>query len=307
MPMVFYRLLRSLLGTLLVLWLVLTITFAMLRHIPGGPFDAERELPPQALGALRNFQGEDRSLLGQYCHYLGRVVRGDLGPSLRQIGWSVRELLVDKWAVSCELGAYAMALACCCGIVIGCAMQLDSSGRTQRIGLRGCTLLLCIPNFILGPLLNYLFTYRLHWFPSVGWHGWSSKILPVCTLAPCYLAVLAQLTWQGMAMEYGRAYVQTARAKGLAEWQIFFRHVFFNGIQPAIAYIGPTCAGVLSGTFVVENVFHVPGMGRLFIESIASRDHTTIVGIVLVHALLISSCNFIADLLLTILNPRLRS
>jgi oligopeptide transport system permease protein len=301
----FRHLFRRLLGTVAVLWLVLTVTFAMLRCIPGGPFDAERALPAQAALALQESYGKG-SVPVQYGRYLSRALRGDLGPSFRQSGWSVRELLADKWHVSFELGCYTMAFAGGGGIALGCVFLLDRRGRLRRLGLRGCTLLLCVPSIVLGPLLNYFLSHRLHWFPSVGWSGWRSKILPVCTLAPCYLAALAQITWQGMRTEYGRAYVRTARAKGLSEGQIFFRHVFANGIQPAIAYLGPTCAGVLSGTFVVENVFHIPGLGRLLIEAIAGRDHTVIVGVVLFYALLISACNLLADLLLALLNPRLR-
>jgi oligopeptide transport system permease protein len=300
----FRYLLRRFLGTLAVLWLVLTLTFAMLRCIPGGPFDAERELPEQAARALQESYGRGPVLV-QYGRYLERALRGDLGPSFRQSGWSVRELIAAKWHVSFELGCYTMAFAAAGGIALGCVLLLDRRGWLRRLGLRGCTILLCIPSIVLGPLLNYLLSYRLHWFPSVGWDCWRSKILPVCTLAPCYLAALAQITWQGMRTEYGRAYVRTARAKGLGEGQVFFRHVLANGIQPAIAYLGPTCSGVLSGTFVVENVFHIPGLGRLFMEAIGGRDYTVIVGVVLFYALLISLCNLVADALLALLNPRL--
>jgi oligopeptide transport system permease protein len=284
---------------------VLTLTFAMLRCIPGGPFDAERELPTEVARALQVSYGRG-PVLSQYGRYLGGVLRGDLGPSYRQSGWSVRELLAAKWPVSFELGLYTMALACCGGIALGCALLLGRPGLPHRLCLRSCTLLLCVPAIVLGPLLNYLLSCKLHWFPSIGWSGWRSKILPVCTLAPCYLAALAQITWQGMRTEYGRAYVRTALAKGLGEGQVFFRHVFANGIQPAIAYLGPTCSGVLSGTFVVENVFHIPGLGRLLMEAISGRDHTVIVGVVLFYALLISICNLVADVLLALLNPRLR-
>jgi oligopeptide transport system permease protein len=305
---VLLRLLRRAVSAGLTLWLVLTLTFLLLRAVPGGPFDAERELPPQELQAIQKHYGTGTAggLGRQYLHYLRRVLRGDLGPSYRHAGWSVNELLRAKAGTSFELGSYALLLAALFGISWGCraAMAGDWKNSPHSAAM---TVFLCIPTFVLGPILGSLFSQRLHWFSAMGWCDWRAKVLPVLSLAFCPAACLAHITRQSMGEQWNRPYVRTARAKGLTRRQIFRRHIFRNGISPAIAYLGPTCATLLSGTFVVEGVFHIPGLGSLFIESIINRDYTVISAVVLLYAALISLCNFLSDALLACINPHIRS
>jgi oligopeptide transport system permease protein len=297
---------RRIFGAAWVLLLVVTAVFLLLRTVPGGPFDAERELPPQALRAIGEYYRPENSFLNQYGHYLYNVLHGDLGPSYRQVGWSVRELLAEKMWVSFELGFYALTVAVGLGVLWGSAAAIRSRNGERSASMGLCTVLLCIPTFVLGPLANDLLAHRLHWFHTMGWEGWRCKVLPALVLGLIHGAAIARLTRQSMGAEYARPYVRTARAKGLGPLRVFCKHVFRNGIQPVVGYLGPVCAAVFSGTFVVENCFHIPGLGRLFIESIGNRDHTLIVGIVLLYAMLIQLCNLVADIFLGILNPRLR-
>jgi oligopeptide transport system permease protein len=302
---VVWAIFRKLPGSIFILWAVVTITFAMLRAVPGGPFDCERELPPQAQSAIRAHYDPETPVFRQYLQYLSRILHGDLGPSYRHGGWTVNELLADKLAASCELGCYSLLLATAVGVGWGCRSALGDFRSSSSSSPIFSTVLLCVPTFVLGPLLGYIFSQKLHWLSAMGWHCIRDKILPTVTLATFHGAFIGRLTRQSMLAEFSRSYVRTALAKGLSLRQTFRRHIFPNGIQPVIAYLGPTCSGVLSGTFVVENVFHIPGLGRLFVESIGNRDYTVVTGVVFVYAVLIILCNLLADTMISFLNPRI--
>jgi oligopeptide transport system permease protein len=285
--------------------LVLTFTFFMLRYVPGGPYDGERELPREARAEIMSYYDRDQPVLSQYARYLGKIMRGDLGPSYCQVGWSVRELMVDRIGVSLELGFYALTLAMSIGCILG-LFQAVNHGKLCDRWLAGAEVFfICVPTFVLGPLLCYIFVYHLRWFDAFGWSDWRNKILPVVTLSLQYVAFLGRLTRQSMHEQSTQLYVRSARAKGLTPGQIFRRHIFPNGISPVIAYLGSTCAGVLGGTFVVENLFNIPGLGRLFIQAITNRDYTVISGILLVYVALIVVCNLVSDLILVAIDPRI--
>jgi oligopeptide transport system permease protein len=306
--MFFFRcIFRRLLGSVPVFLLAATAIFGMLHGVPGSPFDGERELPLPVAQSMQSHYGTDQSLSRQYLRYMAHICRGNLGPSFRHPGWSVNELIGDKMAISFELGTESLLLAMALGIGWGCWAALHPNSWICR--WNRCTMvgLLCVPTFVLGPILNDIFVHRLHWFGAMGWQGWHSKVLPVITLALGQLAAIGLLTQRAMEGQMSQLYVRTAKAKGLRPFQVFFRHIFRNGIQPIIAYLGPTCATVLSGTFIVENIFHVPGLGCLFIDSITNRDYTVVSGIVLLYAGLIILCNLIADIALALINPRIRS
>ncbi|MDR0727579.1 MAG: ABC transporter permease [Puniceicoccales bacterium] len=286
--------------------LVLTFTFFMLRYVPGGPYDGERELPQEARAEITSYYERDRPVLSQYAHYLGRILCGDLGPSYCQVGWSVRELMGNRVGVSLQLGFYALTLAMLIGCILG-LFQAVNYGKFCDHWLASAEIFfICVPTFVLGPVLCYLFVHHLRWFNAFGWAGWENKVLPVVTLSLQYVAFLGRLTRQSMHDQSTQLYVRSARAKGLTEGQIFRRHIFPNGISPVVAYLGSTCAGVLSGTFVVENLFNIPGLGRLFIQAITNRDYSVISGILLVYVALIVVCNLVSDLVLVAIDPRIR-
>ncbi|MDR1437638.1 MAG: ABC transporter permease [Puniceicoccales bacterium] len=287
------------------MWLVLTLTFVMLRYVPGGPFDDERELPGEIRIAMEAYYGDRDSLISQYGNYMGKILHGDLGPSYRQIGWSVGELLQNKMRTSFTLGACALILSIAIGITVG-LMQAVAYGKWWDRLLSGAEVfLICMPAYVVGPILCYVFVYKFHIFPAFGWGNLRSAILPLTTLVLYYSAFIGRLTRQSMAEQRTQLYVRTAMAKGLSPWKIFKRHIFFNGIQPVIAYLGPCSAGVLSGIFVIENLFNIPGMGRLFIQAIGNRDYTVIGGILIIYASLVVIFNLIADLLLLSIDPRI--
>lgn len=297
--------LRRILGTIPVLFLMLILTFAMLKYIPGGPYDSEKELPPEALQSIQAHYALDSNIWVQFGNYVWDMAHGDFGLSCRQMGWSVSELLRDKIAVSFELAFWSMALAILLGTLWGMQSAIKEGTGFDRKSIFLTTLLICIPSFVLGPVLNDIFAFRLGWFRSIGWNNWHNKTLPILTLSLCYIAVIARLTRQSMLQESHELYFRTARAKGLSREQAFRRHLFLNGIQPVIAYLGPTCAAVFSGTFVVESIFNIPGLGRLFIESIGNRDYTVITGVLVLYTILILIFNLIADILLAVINPKI--
>ena len=297
------RLLRKAARSVALLLLVLTVTFAMVRTVPGGPFDGERELTPQARLAIESYYGTDRSAVRSYFSYLGNALRGDLGPSYRQLGWSVRELISDKMKASLELGTYALLLAIAIGVPIGSMAALHPQRFPSKLAMALAMIFICAPSFALGPILSCIFSGKLHWFRAMGWDSWRCKVLPTVTLGLFHAAFIARLTCKSMANEFSRPYVRTARAKGLSMGAVFRRHIFRNGIGSTIAYLGPTCAGVLSGTFAVESIFHIPGLGRLFIESMWNRDYGIVTGVVLTYAAMILCCNFFADAAIAIINP----
>ncbi|MDR1436144.1 MAG: ABC transporter permease [Puniceicoccales bacterium] len=298
--------LRKMLRSILLLLVVLSATFAMLRAVPGGPFDGERELPPKAAAAISSYYGTDKSLWESYVHYLRSLIGGDLGPSFRQLGWSVRELIADKLLTSVELGAYGILFAVAVGVTSGSMAALYGRGIWRRIFWRISTIFVCLPSFASGPIGNYIFACKLHWLRATGWDQWRCKILPPITLGFFHGAIIARLTYKSMAKEFCRPYVRTALAKGLSRGAVFRKHIFRNGIAPVIAHLGPSCAAMLSGAFAVESIFHIPGLGRLFVESIGNRDYGIVTGIVLTYAALILLCNFIADIALVTINPQLR-
>jgi oligopeptide transport system permease protein len=205
---------------------------------------------------------------------------------------------------SLELGAYALLLAACIGIGIGSMAALYPQKLRSRFSMAAAMVFICAPSFALGPILGSIFACKLHWFRAMGWDSWRCKVLPAITLGVFHAAFIGRLTCKSMAKEFQRPYVRTALAKGLSAGAVFRKHIFRNGIGPTIAYLGPTSAGVLSGTFAVESIFHIPGLGRLFVESMGNRDYGIVTGIVLTYAAMIIFFNFIADAALAIVNPQ---
>lgn len=297
---------RRLLAAIPVIWLILTLTFLMLHSVPGGPFESERALSPEAMEALKHYYHQDQSLAQQYVHYLREILHGNLGPSYYHSGWTVGELIRTKIGVSMELGFYAMAVAIFFGLLLGALLTVFYGRPVDRLAMALTSLLICTPSFVLGTLLNHFFSYRLHWFHSMGWSCPSDRLLPILTLAAYYFAMITRLARSSFREQSLQLYVRTAKSKGLPRPWILFRHILPNGIQPIISYLGPVCANVLSGTFVVETIFNIPGIGRLFIDSIGNRDYTLIIGIVLCYGMLIVFFNLMADLLILLINPKMK-
>jgi oligopeptide transport system permease protein len=281
------------------------LTFLLIYFAPGGPFDTEKEMSAEIRQQLNEKYGLDEPILIQYGRYIGNVFRGDFGPSYKYMGWNVAELIGSKIRVSFELGVYGMLFALFLGILVGvsCVRFPGSIDRGLSFLI---TLGVCLPAFVVGPLLMYILGVRLRWVHVAGWDHWSDKILPTLTIGILYASYIARLMKSALAKVLDQPYIMAARARGLSEWRIFFVHALRNALLPVVAYMGPTFAGIISGAIVTETVFQIPGLGRLFIQAISNRDHMLILGIVNFYALAIMVCNTIADCVQAWLNPKIR-
>jgi len=248
----------------------------------------------------------DKPLLQQYLSYLGNLAKGELGPSYKYSGWSVNEILAEKAEVSLELGAAALIIAIIIGIGIGFSAAA-LRGTKAGAALSGISLLgVCLPSFVLGPVLILIFSMKLELFNSMGWNTFPSDIvLPAFTLAMFYAAWIARLARNGAIEESSRDYVRTAYAKGSTRTRVYFIHILRNAVQPVVSYIGPAAAGMLTGSFVVETIFQIPGLGRFFISSALDNDYTMIMGCVILYGAFIIAFNLFSDVLLAMLNPRI--
>ena len=287
------------------LWMVATLSFFLLRVVPGGPFDRERApASREAEAALKARYHWDEPLWRQYERYLGNVIRGDLGPSLKYRNHSVNDLLGQTVPVSLSLGAMAFGVAIGLGIPLGALTALKRGGWADHAAV-GLTLVgVCVPVFVLGPLLVLVLGLWLGWFPVALWGPWQNAVLPTLTLGLYFAARVARWMREGMLEVLRSPHVQTARSKGLSETVVILRHVVPVALVPVISYTGPMLADLLTGSFVVENLFQIPGTGAFFINSFFSRDYTMMMGMVLFYSLLLQVLNLLSDLLLRWVDPR---
>ena len=297
---------RRLLQTIPVLFVIITATFFMVRFVPGGPFTAERAIPPEILRNLEAHYGLDQPLWRQYLNYLGSIAHGNLGPSFKYSNRTVNEIIADKLPVSLELGSWALLIALAIGLPLGVLAAVRRNSwldyACSAVGMIG----ICVPVFVGGPLLALLFGITLRWVNVSGWYDWSDRLLPACTLGLAYAAYIMRLTRGGMLEVLNQDYIRTARAKGATELRIVLRHALRGGLLPVVAFLGPAIAGILTGSFVIETIFQIPGLGREFVNSAFNRDYTLILGTVILYASLIVLCNLVVDVVQVWLNPKLK-
>ena len=285
--------------------IIVSATFFMARFVPGGPFDREKELPPETVEALNAYYGLDKPLHAQYFSFLKNLAKGDLGPSYKYQGFSVNELIREKAKVSLELGFYALIIALVAGVAAGAAASAFKRDFFGRLAGSASLLGICVPALVSGPILIFAFSLKLKIFNAMGWESFSDAVLPAVTLSMFYIAWIARLLKNSIDEEESKPYVRTAAAKGCSAKKIYFAHIFKNAMQPVVSYMGPAAAGLLTGSFVVETIFQIPGLGKFFISSALDNDYTMIVGCVIVYAGFIILFNLIADILLAALNPRI--
>lgn len=298
---------RRLLVAAPTLFLVVTVAFFMMRAAPGSPFDMDRKLPPEIERNVLAKYGMDRPLGEQYLNYVGGVLRGDFGPSLKYKDKSVLQILGENYGVSLRLGLSAIAIAGLGGVLLGVIAALRQN-RSADYAVMGLAILgVCIPTFVTAPLLVLVFGSWLGWLPTGGLTGGiRSYVLPVIVLALPQIAIISRLTRAGMIEVLQSNYIRTARAKGLSEARIVSRHALRAAILPLVSYLGPACAGLLTGSLVVEKIFNLPGLGKFFVISALQRDYTVVMGMVIFYAALILILNLLADLLYAVLDPRVR-
>jgi oligopeptide transport system permease protein len=299
-------LIKRLLLALPTFFAVTFLTFALIHFVPGGPFDGEREIPPEIRSRLNECYGRDRPLGEQYCRYIGNVLRGDFGPSYKYSNWDVADLVKSKALVSFELGLYGMLFAFAVGVSMGVICVRLQGTRWDFFLSFLSTLGICLPAFVVGPLLIYVFGVGLHWVNVACWEVWSDKILPTLTVGILYASYISRLAKRGLCEVLQRPYIIAARARGVSEGRIFFVHALKNGILPVVAYMGPAFSGIIGGAIVTETIFQIPGLGRLLVQAISNRDDALILGIVNFYALAVIICNALTDCIQARLSPRIR-
>lgn len=290
------------------LFLVITLAFFMMRAAPGNPFDTDRRLPPEVEANLNAKYGFDRPLTEQYAAYLGGVVRGDFGPSLKYRDKSVLQMIDEGYKVSLRIGLAAIILALVIGMSLGVVAALRQNRPADYAATAVAILGVCIPTFVTAPLLILLFGSMLGWLPSGGWNdgALANLVLPVIVLALPQIAIISRLTRAGMVEALRSNHVRTARAKGLQEWRIVTGHALRGAVIPLVSYLGPATAALITGSLVVERIFQLPGLGKYFVDGALQRDYTVVMGVVIVSAALILVLNLVADLIVAALDPRVR-
>ena len=299
---VFGRLLQG----ALVLWVVATVTFGLLRLLPGGPFDREKVLPPEILRNVEARYHLDAPLLEQYARYLARLAQGDLGPSYKYVGRDVSDILRDALPVSIQLGGLALALAIGLGVAVGLLAGTHRGKAADQATTLLAILGMSVPSFVLGALLILAFGLGLRWLPAGLWEGPLYAVLPAVTLAAAPAAYVARLTRAGVLDVIDRDFVRTARAKGLSEARVQIAHVLRNALLAVVTYFGPLLAILLTGSFVVEQIFAIPGIGRFFVTAVTNRDYPLVLGVTLLYGTLVVVANLLVDLLYAWLDPRIR-
>ena len=285
---------------------IATITFFLIRLAPGDPLSDEKAVPPEIQVNLDAYYGFDDPLWLQYIHFMENLFQGNLGPSFKYVGWPVNELIAQAFLTSLELGALSLVVAILLGLILGVIAALKKNTALDYFSMSIAMAGICMPTFVMGPLLVLFFGLYLEWFNPLGWEHWSDRVLPALTLGIYYAAYIARLTRSGILEILNSDYIRTARAKGLSEWRVVFVHGIKTGLLPVVAFLGPASAGLISGSFVVETIFQVPGLGRFFVMAAFNRDYTMILGTVLFYAVLVILMNLIVDIFQVILNPRLK-
>jgi oligopeptide transport system permease protein len=291
-----------------VLLVVITVTFFLVRLAPGGPFSSEKAVIPEVKAALEAQYRLNLTMFEQYTAYLGDLAQGDLGPSFKYPGRSVNELIAAGFPVTAELGFYALLVAISIGAIAGVIASLRPNTAQDYIPMSVAMIGICVPSLLMGPILILVFGIYLEWLPVSGWGDMpGDKILPAITLGSTYAAYIARLGRAGMLEVMSQDYIRTARAKGLPEWRVVTGHALRGGMIPVVAFLGPAFAGLLSGSFVVETIFQIPGLGRFYVQAAFNRDYTMILGATVFLATLIVVFNLLSDILAAWMNPRLRS
>jgi oligopeptide transport system permease protein len=304
----FKFIIRRLLILVPMVLIVVTLTWGLIRLAPGNFYTGEKRLPPAIEKNIRAKYGLDKPWWVQYGRMIGNVLRGDFGDSLTYPGQSVNSILARTLPVSATLGILAYLLALCVGVTTGTIAALKQNSKYDYASMALAMLGISLPNFVLGPLLVLVFSLSLYWLPPARWGTFPSVniILPVITLSAIYMAYIARLTRAGMLEVLRADYVRTARAKGLSEKQVVFKHVLRGGLLPVVSFTGPALAILITGTVVVERIFALPGLGNYFINANFARDEPLIIGIVAFISIIILIFNLLVDIAYGFIDPRIR-
>jgi oligopeptide transport system permease protein len=298
--------LKRLGGAVPTLFIIITVSFFMIRLAPGGPFDTERQVPPDIEANLKRAYHLDESLPKQYLRYLEGLAHGDFGPSFKYKDFTVAELIEQGFPTSLILGSLAMSAALILGLLLGIWAALRQNSAVDYSAMGFSMLGIAIPNFVVAPLLTLVFGLMLGWLPVGGWGSPKNYVLPVVALCLPQIASIARLTRASMIEVLSSNFVRTARAKGLPERITISRHAIRAALLPIVSYLGPSIANIITGSVVIEQIFSIPGIGRYFVQSSLNRDYTMVMGVTIFYGALVIACNLAADLLYGVLDPKVR-
>ena len=301
-------LIRRFIGLIPTLFIIITISFFVIRVAPGGPFDEERPIPPQIIENIEKKYHMDEPLIMQYGRYLFNVIRGDLGPSYKYQDHDVNFFIFTSLPNSLLLGVTALGIALVLGVGVGMISALKQNTWADYLTMSVAVIGISVPLFVVGPLLMYFLALKWQLLPTSGWitgkYGWQTLIMPVMTLSLPYFAYIARLSRASILEVLRSDYIRTARAKGLRQSVIMFKHVLKGSMLPVVSYLGPAFAGIVVGSVVVETIFRIPGLGRFFVQSAFNRDYTLIMGTVIVYSVILIVMNFLVDIIYSFLDPR---
>lgn len=297
---------KRIFNAFIVLWIVITITFFLMHAIPGGPFTAEKSLPPYVLHSIEERYKLNDPLYKQYGDYLCNLVQGDLGPSFKYPGRSVNDIIKDGFQVSFKLGIEAILIAIIIGIPAGILAGVKKDKWQDRAVNFFTTLGVAVPSFVVAALLIYVLSTKLHLLPAAMWNGWRYEIMPALALSGMPMSFIARLTRSSMLDILSQDYIKTARAKGLSWSKVLIKHALPNSLIPVVTYLGPMTASILTGSFVIETIFAIPGLGQYFVTSIYNRDYTVILGVTIFYSVIVIVLNMVVDLLYPLLDPRIK-
>ncbi|KEI69451.1 oligopeptide ABC transporter permease OppB [Endozoicomonas elysicola] len=299
---------KRLLAAIPTLLIIITIAFFMMRIAPGGPFDAERQLPPEIEANILKAYDLDKPLYQQYFIYVGNLLRFDFGPSYKFRDFSVTELILTGLPASLQIGGMAILIAALIGVSLGTLAALYQNQKTDYAIMGVAMTGIAIPNFVVAPILSLVFGVYLSWLPVAGWGDGSARnlVLPVISLALPQIAYISRLTRGSMVEVLHSNYIRTARAKGLRERLVVVRHAIKGALLPVVSYLGPAAAAVTTGSVVIESIYDIPGVGRYFVNAALNRDYPLVMGVVIFYATLIIIMNLIVDVIYSFLDPKLR-
>ena len=295
------------LGTMLVAMLaIMIIVFIIMHAVPGSPFTSDRKVNEQVEQALNEKYGLDDPLPIQFLNYLGGLLQGDLGPSYKYTGKTVNDFIETGWPVSAKLGGVTIIFVLLTSIPMGIFAAVKNGKWQDFLIMAVATIGVTIPSFVIASILIYFFSYQLGWLPTYGLDSWKGYIMPMIALGGYSISYLARLMRSSLLEVMGQDYIRTARAKGLSEFKVITKHALRNALLPVITVLGPTIANLLTGSFVVENIFAIPGLGRFFVNSVSQRDYTTIMGTTIFYAAFLMAMVLIVDVFYCIIDPRIK-
>jgi len=301
---VIWFIVRRLVALVFTLWIVFTVSFLLMRAVPGGPYSGERNLPPEIEENIRRRYRLDLSLPEQYAIELGNVAKGDLGMSIRLLDFNVNQVIAQGLPISAALGILALSYAVALGLSAGIVSAVYRGSWADFVLMALATLGIALPSFVIAGLAIMLFVFVIPLFPAAGWGTLRQLVLPAICLGTLYAAEIARIARTGMLDALSQDFVRTARAKGLSELTVALRHALPSAMLPVVSFLGPAVAGILTGSVVIERIFAIPGLGWHFVQAALQRDYTLAMGLVLLYTLILYAMNFLVDLSYGILDPR---